>query len=557
MGINGFEALSIEELFERVKMIQVPIFQRPYSWNKNEFDQFLEDLDNLKRNEEKTYFIGPIFLKTDGKRSLIIDGQQRLSTATILICLIRDIIFSLEMDDEICSKIDIKYIKDEDLMSSKPYYKLELNEINRDFFKKIQAKGKPEEKIAKFEEEKENDSNKLINACYKSYFNELSKKVKGLNKDETKKFLIRLLQNFLKSFYVLSIRIDDLSEAYTIFETLNDRGLDLTVADLLKNYLFSLLHNKIDDKEIKVYLKQWDQMIANIGNQITSFFKHYMASSKKLIHEKHIYKELKKEITDEHDAEDFLKKIFIQAEVYNQLINPEETYWGNKEIVSLINDIKTLGISLCFPLILSSKDKLSSQIKDILSYCINLSFKYSTICSLHTGKIERNYSDIAIKVRKGILTNKKDIKNQLKRLEPDDEIYNNSFRNLKFKSTNTPKYILIKINNYLDSANEIIAHEKVTLEHIIPKKPKKWEEWLKKNKLIHEDEVYRLANMTILGEEYNRKASGELFNEKLKIYKKSKLPINKELKNFNEWNKKVINEWIEFLLSKSKEIWKI
>lgn len=107
-----------------------------------------------------------------------------------------------------------------------------------------------------------------------------------------------------------------------------------------------------------------------------------------------------------------------------------------------------------------------------------------------------------------------------------------------------------KINDSLDAGQEVISSENITLEHIVPESPKnEHKKYFKDNNIIHKETVYKLYNMTILGEEYNRSASSELFEKKLEMYKKSKLEINKKLQVFSKWTKSEMTKWSEYLLT--------
>ena len=119
-----------------------------------------------------------------------------------------------------------------------------------------------------------------------------------------------------------------------------------------------------------------------------------------------------------------------------------------------------------------------------------------------------------------------------------------------------PKYVLKKINDTMDPGKEIVSSDNITLEHIIPKKPlKEYSDALEKIGIDSAEEVFKLRNMTILGEEYNRKASNEPFENKIEMYKKSRLSINNRLKEFGHWGLDEIKAWGDFLLERSKEAW--
>lgn len=465
MPIGSYDVKTISQLLTTNEKIFVPIFQRPFSWGKDEYGQFLEDLLSAMNDSAESYFIGSVFFKEKEKESCyIIDGQQRLSAATILLALIRDMLY--EHGDDRVPDIENNFVKKRDLKTRDTYYKINLGEINLDFFRQyIQDKDKPENKISKFKREKDvNFSNKLVFECYNSYYNKIMERVKSSDANKRVSFLIDLLQVLTETFYVLAITINEETEAFTIFETLNDRGLDLAISDLLKNYLFSMLHDKIDDPELRTYLKMWDTMIENLGKVTSTFLKHYWNSKNKPISEKQIYKALKKNIKTKNEVLTFLKEIYSEAEVYNGLINPEVSYWGDKGIVSLLEEVSTLGITQCFPLLLSARAVFDDRnFRDVLSSCIGLSFRYSTVCNLHNNLLEGIYSDIANKVRKKEVINAAAVSKSLRPVWPKLDVYRELFLDLSFKGSAIPKYILRKINDKLDTGKEVVSSESITL----------------------------------------------------------------------------------------------
>jgi len=562
MGLGNYELRNLDKVFNNTPKIKVPFFQRPYSWKKSEQSQFLEDLFRVHDEKLSSYFIGSIFLREateDQEEFLIIDGQQRITSATILISVIRDIL--REFNDQRHLKIESRYLYEEDMITSEKEYKLNLNDVNRDFFReKILDKEKASKKIKDFKNlSKINDTNKLLVDCYKLYHKSLLEWIKGKEHPENLTSLLLLLKTLTDKFQTLSIIVTDDNEAFTIFETLNDRGLDLTISDLLKNYLFSIIYDSADEDDTRLLVTQWDAMVEKLGKSISGFFKHYWNSKNKPISEKQIFRELKDKIRSKKQVLSFLKEIFTESEIYYFLLNPEHSYWNNKTTENLLDEVTILGMRQCLPVLLSAKIKFTHDefIKTIES-CIGLSFRYSTVCNLHNNKLEGLYSNISNQIRDNKIKTNSKVRDILKTLDPKDSIYVESFKNLTYKSNKTPRYILKKINDNLDLGNEIVSSDMITLEHVVPEKPiEAYTEYFKKNKIIHKEVVYKLYNMTILGEEYNRSASSQLFKNKLEMLNKSKLPINTKMQSFTEWTKDQMTDWGEYLLTQSKIVWKI
>jgi|WetSurMetagenome_2_1015567.scaffolds.fasta_scaffold35338_2 uncharacterized protein with ParB-like and HNH nuclease domain len=560
MSMIDYQIKNLERLFSESGSIEVPFFQRPYSWSKDEYLQFLDDVKRVYDQDHKNYFLGSIFLKQKDKSLCsVIDGQQRLTTATILIAAIRDLLFNLKSDK--VSDIELYFLQRKNLRTDEAFDKLRLGALNSDFFQKyILRKQKPEEKFELFAaEQRVNDSNKLLFDCYKKFYEALQGWIKKYDDKKKILLLIDILGALIEKFEILSITVTDDQEAFTVFETLNDRGLDLTIADLLKNYIFSILDEKIDKNRLGLLLNKWDKMIDNLGKNTGSFFKHYWNSKNKPIGEKEIYRALKGKHKSKAEILSFLDDLFGEAEIYYQLMNPELAYWKDKNIVELLGEMSVLGVKQCFPLLLSARSSFkNNDFIKVLEYCVNLSFAYSTVCNLHNNKLEGVYSDVANKLRAREYRKISYVRKSLKPLFPKEEIFNELFLELKYSSPKIPKYILRKINDSLDLGREIRSHDEVTLEHIVPEVIAGADKDHYENMGIkHKDVVTKLTNMTILGEEYNRHASSARFEKKKIMYKKSKLAINRKLKRIKHWDDKSHLQWGQFLLERSKEIWSL
>jgi uncharacterized protein with ParB-like and HNH nuclease domain len=561
MSLTDYDVKSLEEILTSSEQYGIPKFQRPYSWRKTEYEQFLEDLKRVSDDDDPSYFIGSLFFKRAAAKKIIhiIDGQQRLATATIFIALIRDILEESGDYPDRISNIDSKYIQDKELVTRISYFKLNLGEINKTFFEEyIQKKEIPQTKFEKFSKDSGiNDSNKLIFSCYKDYYAIITNEwCKGLDQQKKIEYLTKILTVLLKKFNTLSISVTDDSEAFMIFETLNDRGLELTIADLLKNYLFSQITD-IPEHELDIHISRWDEMSEELGKTISSFLKHYWNSKNKHLSEKYVYRALKSKIKNKKEVLLFLKEIFDESEVYTKLINPDIGYWENQKIVDSLESISTLGLRQCFPVLLSAKSKLDTKnFEKVVKACLVFSFRYSTVCNKHNNKLERKYNDIAIKIRKGEITEVNGVINILKIDYPDDEEYSKAFSKLTLKDSQIAKYILREINDNYDKGDELKSSKNVTLEHIIPQNPTDEIRLKYENLNVDLNEItYRLANMTILGSEYNRKASNKQFTTKKEMYLQSKLPINEKLKKYNDWTTTEMDLWTKYLLDQSKEVW--
>lgn len=552
MILDSSRVETIDRLLSANIIYKVPRYQRCFSWEKEHIETFWEDLlDTKKDSAREDYFLGSmIFRKINEGEMEIIDGQQRLVVITIFFSCIRDYYLN-EGNMQGVAEINPIYIgrRREGSMQ----FKLKLNEQDNIFFQSyIQEDGSRNFGSTRGLPE----SHKLILNARNIIYEKICEELQKCNNEEDKKiFLEDLKDTVTNKFKVLSTYVDSIDEAYVVFETLNDRGLDLSIADLLKNYLYSKAGERLENIRT-----MWEEIMDMLnGKEISKFLRCYWNSSKKLIREKYLYKALKNHIRNNREVLSFVKELRDEAEVYNNLINPNNDNWHDKKLVKLLEDLKSLGARQIYPLLLSAYKKFgaSKQFKITVELSTVLTFRYSIICGLNPNKLEDEYSDIAVKLRQG-----KDltyVKQKFLQLNPNNETFLQEFNKKEITNQKIARYLLIKITERLLRGTDVGTDEDISLEHIMPQKPSlEWKKYIIKQNINHEDFIDRIGNLTLLTGPRNRGASNKLFQIKCKeIYRKSFLPITKDICRYKQWNEEIIIERQKKLAEIAKNIWKL
>ena len=232
------EMIPVGKYLSDEKAIRVPEYQRSYAWTDDEVTQLWSDLMDSMQNQRPEYFIGPIVVKgTSAGESELIDGQQRLSTVLGIVSAIRRA-FRRNGDSERADLLSTKYFGEKDFATLKNRDKFFMNEENggvfRDFISREVAEDLLEKEKLKYQ--KKNSNFLLLQSALT--INDLHTAYSGRDKF-TPERPIALLRYLTENVKVLILRVQDEADAYTIFETLNDRGRSLDTLDLLKNHLFS------------------------------------------------------------------------------------------------------------------------------------------------------------------------------------------------------------------------------------------------------------------------------------------------------------------------------
>jgi uncharacterized protein with ParB-like and HNH nuclease domain len=562
MALSNFSWSSLNSLFIGNEGFIVPKFQREYNWDETYYGQLWDDIETSIKEKRGSYFFGSLFFmgSGDSKELTIIDGQQRIATITILMAVIRDILYGINNSEH--QIIDRDFIQHREYLSNQTKPKLQLGERNRkEFFDHIQSLGKPDLKIKQFSVVKKNilDTNKNILNCYEFFFNKIDSNLKAIaDKDKENEFLISIIKCVTTVFQTMVISVSDESEAYLVFETLNDRGLELSIADLLKNYLFSKSGSYL--KEVQ---REWDDVIETLNNlDVSTFIRQYWLSTQNQVTEKELFVELKKKLNTKETVLSFVKNLNGESEIYEAILNPNKKYWKSAKIYELLNELDALKARQITPLLMSARNefKKDSDFEQILNMGINFTFRFITIAHFNNKELESLYSKIAIKIRKKEIRTVEQIKGELKSKYVNDKDFEVLFNRSKIKINQIAKYILKKIEKKL-SGGESEPVPEITLEHILPKSPdSEWMDFLKKKGIDKqkEDLVYRIGNMTLLTEKMNKAARNKYFTKKRdEHYKTSGLKLNQDLKSLDEWDDNKINSRQEQLFKEAVKIWKL
>jgi Protein of unknown function DUF262 len=313
-----YESKGIAEVLVE-EFLAVPTYQRSYSWHSAESSDVTEDdgdsraqvrelWDDLQRGyrQGKPYFLGTVVLSTEGAppgRKAVIDGQQRLATTCLLLAAIRNA-YRANGEDEYARSIHSDFVAKFDRPVGKDQPKFILNSDDRDYFDRVVVQGNSGVDAA-------GESQRLLRDAWmylQGAVNEFCDQAGTTWKPE----LDHLTAYLQGSAQIIAITVATEADAFLIFETLNDRGADLTVADLLKNYLFSRAEQRLDEVRDTWVVTLNNLDIPKVGNKRFNLFaRHYMSSRRGPTRERELYARIKEEVADPAEAVSFGKDLQI------------------------------------------------------------------------------------------------------------------------------------------------------------------------------------------------------------------------------------------------------
>jgi len=467
----NFEAKDVnvaDVLFSNYKY-QIPRYQRSYTWTEDQISEFWSDLIS----SEDPYFIGSLIFNYEPYEDTgyvdIIDGQQRLLTITILIAVLRDIVHSLDPATSVrYQRQDIAF---ED-RSGKESFRILPGDSTRDFFQKaIQRRGSD---INQFDSSSLAKEELRIKKAYQYLHARVLDELKKFTNKEKKIEFLNSLRQKVSDLIVIKIQIENEDEAYEIFETTNARGVDLSVGDLLKNLIFK----RIPAKKDRDYAKDlWNEITTNVeatGMELKKFIRYFWISKYSFVSEKHLFRAIKRHITD---WKGFLDDLWEASDLFRTLLEgPEDDFQDIKhgaDIYKSVFSIRLMNVSQCYVLflaILRNFKNLGTDPVRVFRLVESFTFRYSVVCKLPGNKVERIYSKYAVQLENAIicLPAKKttariqsifaELESQLKELRPTRELFCEGFLAISYRNSEQSrkmiKYILGEINDYLAGTDE-------------------------------------------------------------------------------------------------------
>ena len=533
----------------------IPKFQRDYSWDVEQWDDLWQDIENMIA-EKGEHYMGYLVLQTaKNKDCLIIDGQQRFTTITmIILAAIKSIQKLIDMGVEVEENQQrVKTLKDTYIGNVDPVTLeydniLVLNRNNDGYYKEYIVK------LGELKYRNTSYTEKLMRKCFEWYERQLT------NKFKTGREYAELITYIVDNLYFTIIKVNNEMNAFKVFETLNARGVQLSSADLLKNYLFSLVDNTSQHPDrIATLEEKWSALTKNIqAEKLPDFIRYYWNSKNKTVRANDLFKAIRDNIKIDKDVFLLVNEMISYSDVYMALRNANDELWlGNKNITDNIQLLKDFNMKQPFSLLMAAYKTLEiREFEKLLNDVIIVGFRYNVICGKNPNDIERVYNNIANQVSKnGVYA-----RELLKDVYVDDNEFLPIFNQKSFtdstRNNRIIKYILGKYERFKGGTRDVVsASETDTIEHILPQNPN--EEWGEDN-YDFDALIYRLGNLCLLEKNYNKEIENKSYKDKCEVYKKSAFETTKMIPDyFKNWNRDSINAHQQQMGNCAKSIWKI
>lgn len=558
--INASER-PLSKIFSNDFIFNIPPYQRPYSWTTEQAGELLSDVLAFVQSEFRPvkelnpYFLGSIVLikEISTPEADVVDGQQRLTTLTILLSVLRDF-----EDAEASRKLSkFMYQEEDEFREQAECYRLKVRVRDENFFVKYIQKSDGLEPLLALDCSQLTSSQQYIQANAR-YFKE---KLEQLSDEERKRFATYLLTKCV----LVVVSTPDLDSAYRIFSTLNARGLNLSLTDLLKSEIIGAIPGEEQEK----YTRVWETEEEDLGREeFQELFSHVRMIYMKAKSKESTLNEFRKSILPKHDPKAFIDDVLKPYSDALEIIK-KSNYQSDKD------SEKTDAINACLGWL--------NQIDNV--DWIPAGILYLSLYSQSSDKLEKFFTDLE-RLAAGLMIIRANRSTRISRyakllayIEADDKLYiedsplqltaeetqqvRNTLDGDLYRMTRIRQYVLLRLDSVLSEGAATYKYPVITLEHVLPQNPKQDSHWMTwfadKNR---EQYVHKIGNLTLLSRRKNAQAQNYDFDEKKKRYFEARrgvspFALTTQVLKEDEWTPEVIERRQLELIETLENLWRL
>ncbi|HKR13320.1 MAG TPA: DUF262 domain-containing HNH endonuclease family protein [Pyrinomonadaceae bacterium] len=560
------KAVGLDILAETVghvlsqKGYRVPPSQRSYRWEAEHVEDWCKDLNVALFDGADEYFVGTIVGIKSGSATYIFDGQQRLATTMILIGAIRDY-FYVSGDEETTRIIEEGRLMSKDRKTHEPTAHFKLNSVDQQFFQD-RILLRPDDPIRKAAKpQRHRGSHKRIEKAAKICKDFVKNTiVKGLPPDKAGDALHRWLDYIDESLQAIWVQVADEPTAFRIFETMNDRGLKLSAADLLKNYLYA---QAADDREHVI--QKWDSMtgvletIEGEEENVLEYVRCYWITHHGPTRTKVLFDQIREKTTNKPRAIALASELETVAQDYAAILLSSHPSLASRgaNVRTKIETLRSFGVTQLRPLLLAAFQKFSAkEFNKLLDACVSWSVR-SLLSGVPSGTLEGYYSRNALKITKGEIKTAAQVGSDMMKVVPDDAKFKASVASANVSNEKLSRYYLRALQRCADRESEpqYIPNpgSEITLEHIMPENPGAgWEHVSDEDRRTF---LKRLGNQALLTGTVNSKLGNVKYDLKKPALKASEYSLTQETSTFTSWGPAEIEKHQQKLADLAVKTW--
>lgn len=554
-----FEVIGIAEMLKR-DIMTVPSNQREYSWLRDiQVKSFLQDITHAMRNRNQSYFIGTVVLTKNKNKVLeIADGQQRLATTTMILAAIRDF-FADRGDARTMQSIENEFLSVYDRIKGEDISRLTLNIDDNDFFVNNVVFRKQHRK----DTNPQRRSHKLIQNAYA----EIKEHIKGIEKQageiNAKLQLNELIEYLKDKTRIVKLVVANEETAFTLFETLNDRGLKTSQADLVKNHIFKLADNRLSEAQ-----RLWSSMkgaietISDLDDDITmDFLRNACCVIAGQTTKRDVLKKIQEKAGNKSDSIHILSILEELSREYAAILNPDHHKWNDYpyDVRESIITMNLLGVTQIRPLMLAvsmyfGKKDTDEAFKKLVAWSVRF-----IILGIRGGRLDEGYTRLAHNIHEKEIRNSIDLKKDSEKIVISDAEFKSAFETASVSVARLARYYLRSLENTArnEPNPEMVPNSNnvINLEHVMPQTLSK--DW---NNIAMQDldtHLNRIGNLVLMQADKNSKIGNLSFEEKAKFYKNSSFLLTSQVAEVETWGVKEIESRQKLLSELAVKTWQL
>lgn len=556
------ETRSFLDLMGNGKIYRVPPYQRDYSWDEEHWEDLWSDISVLRNKPDERHYMGALVVEGISDREfMIIDGQQRIATLSVLALAILSRLKHLvetgteaEDNEERLRQLRSRFIGEKDPTSLTESSKLFLNVTDNAFFQdylvQLRAPLNPRSLPA---------SNRALWDCFQ-YFR------RNIDRDATLAYSGAALSALLneavaRQLLFILITVEDDLNAYTVFETLNARGLELSATDLLKNYLFSKVRGQQD---LDALGRRWHRLVITVRQEkFPEFLRYHLLCEEPKIRQQRLFKLVRDRVRNPVEVFDLVEKLEARAELFAAIGDADHEYWKDlPDALIHVRELLLFRVKQPMPALFAAWERWGkAEFVRLLKLIVVFSFRYTVVSGLNPNDLEPLYHDLAKGILNGTVATPAAAFSVLKRLYPSNETFGPAFAELTIPTSGQraklARYILCKLEAHASGTHREWLTDPATIEHVLPENPA--ESW---DSVIAVDRqpqyVYRLGNLTLLERKLNRDAGNQLFDDKKRLYAQSEYRLTRAIEEHAppEWNVAAITARQRQMADRAADVWR-
>lgn len=551
---------SLAKIFSDDYVFSIPGYQRPYAWGKDQAQELLDDLLGAlasapaQLNEAAPYFLGSIVLiKAEASpEATVVDGQQRLTTLTLLLSAIRARVSDTAVQAGITKRI---YEHGDVVSATQARYRLSLRERDRDFFRQYVQHEDGLLELVRLTISLP-DAQARLRANAQVFMDGLAK----LQPSE----LTRLVQFIITRCYLVTVATPDLDSAYRIFGVLNSRGLDLSATDILKAEIIGGIEPALRDS----YTKKWEDEEEDLGREeFGDLFSHIRMVYRKSKPQGTLLKEFKEHVAPANHPKHFVDETLLpMALAFAELCDADYSSTRHAEQVNEhLRWLNRLEFKDWVPPALVFFVRYRQQPDEVLSFFRDLERLGFSMLVRKTGINERieRFSALteAIEADVELFTEPSPLQ-----LSPEEQHQTYAVLSGPLYETHSSRALalmLLRLDRLMSDSSASYQHDVVSVEHVMPQQPvpnSEWASWVP-DQALHQHWIHRLGNLALLSRKKNSSASNRDFAWKKTTYFTrngiSSFALTTQVLQHEEWTVAVMQQRQDEMLKVLETYWRL